>query len=1194
MTEKIDKRKILTIGLWIAGSFIGLVIAAIIFVLCYFSPRRIAEIATREAAQYLHADLYLGDVNYKIFSTFPIAYIEIDSVRIISRSLSPLSPEEEKNLPAQADLLASTGKINLAINVRKLMKGEIDIPELSVEAPFVNIVDVNDSIANYNIAVTEKMPEKAPELSIGKITLSEPVIIKYSSLPNELEASANIEKLLAEKNSEGIYDLSFGIETKVESPLFSFSQPLKADISGKLDFALSPLKIDLSNLQLQLSPLSLACALRILEKGGSMIAENFNLDLKIKDLLSLKEYIPKELLSQIPELEKLSGEVPLDLTLRLDSPYRFPQSMPKEFSLSVLPAMTLDATVDQANLSYRANPKETINIEDLYLKLESRIDGNSPEDCIIRIPELHLLSDGINLQASLESQGFMSKQPHIEGKVDLRTYLEKSVSPILAAYGLRLAGEIEAKTDFTFLLDETGPTPSLKDVDISGSFASHSLTAAIPSQKVDAAVNDAVVGYSFVTPRMIAGAIPPGSLSLNLGVGNAQFRQGATATNIKKIDLTAKAEFDSEKLPARGSLPAGNVALEFDAGALSLSQGSSSATINNIVVSGNTTLENQTLTKGSIPSGSLNLDLEAATLSLKQKGVSADIKKLEMAIEGAAGKSVKEGPSLNMTLGMSVLKAVNSQLQLMMSGMAANIKGHNLSPGNAAGQPGGDIKIDINNLKVNNGAEYLDLSGIETILSGSLLSMPNSYQANYTPSPAGPDESILQNRVSHTPMYLVPQAPGILAAAMTMADIDAQFKIGAGRFITPSYLAVNLFSDVDISTDLNNLSINSLVASSDDSELSLTGKVSGLGAFLTSGSPSILKADLNVNFNNVDIDRLSGAYYAAVEKQTGRPYDFTMPPQGPYTAADSVCVLIPRNLDANIHLRSKSAEYMGYRFSPLSTDIILSGGDATLRNLSIGAPYCNVNVDWTYATSNMADIGMTLSGSLNDFDFQRFFKVFPNLTISAPEINNLSGSISADFDANFGMFPSMFLNAPSLNAKFNITSNDIEFARTGKIERITHLMMIKGTEPIAVSNLNINGSFHDCLLMLNPFHINFDDYQLGIAGVNNLNGEMYYHIALEKSPFHLPFAVNMVGHFSDPEFRFGGTEIKDGREREISSNLNQKVNVNIMTWLSRGWKMFIEMAAKYDLDKKKDQKEDAKPSTENKENGEKNKKRRKK
>lgn len=532
-----------------------------------------------------------------------------------------------------------------------------------------------------------------------------------------------------------------------------------------------------------------------------------------------------------------------------------------------------------------------------------------------------------------------------------------------------------------------------------------------------------------------------------------------------------------------------------------------------------------------------------------------------------SGNSLSSGEiNLNLVNNLAVIKSKDLSSSIQGLKIKADIGTEGIPANSTAG---GEINIEITGLDVNSPGTSVSLSGILTELEGNLLKTPNSFNGNCNTAPANPDEAILMERIAHTPLYLVPNAPESLAAIISMADLTAHFKIDAGKFNTSSYLATNLFSDVDITTDLNNIEIKNLNARVDDSSLSLSGEIDGLAPFLISGSASVLKTDLDVTFDNVDINRLAGAYYGAIEKQTGKPYDFTMPPQGPYTAADSLCVVIPRNLDGIIRLRSKSAEYMGYKFSPLSTDIVLKDGDATLKRLTIGAPYCTVAVDWIYSTAALNNIYMALNADIDDFDFTRFFEVFPQITKTAPEILNLTGSINAHANGTFGMFPSMFLDANSMKAKFDVEGKNLLFARKGKIEKFTHLMMIKGDSPIKIEGLDINGSFHDNLLMLNPFHIEFDNYQIGIAGVNNLNGDMYYHLALEKSPFHMPFAVNLVGKFSHPDIRFGGTEVKDGREKEISSVLSEKVDVNIMTNLHRGWIMFVEEAAKYDLSRKK-------------------------
>ena len=140
----------------------------------------------------------------------------------------------------------------------------------------------------------------------------------------------------------------------------------------------------------------------------------------------------------------------------------------------------------------------------------------------------------------------------------------------------------------------------------------------------------------------------------------------------------------------------------------------------------------------------------------------------------------------------------------------------------------------------------------------------------------------------------------------------------------------------------------------------------------------------------------------------------------------------------------------------------------------------------------------------------------------------------------------------------------MQFARTGKIERLTHLMLIQGDHPIHIDNIDITGGFHDNLLQINPFRINFDGYQLAMGGVNNTAGEMYYHFALEKSPFHLPFGVTLKGSFKHPDVSLGGTHIKDYKVELVAGNLTDRLNANIMAYLQNGWWLFLKEAAKYE------------------------------
>ena len=480
---------------------------------------------------------------------------------------------------------------------------------------------------------------------------------------------------------------------------------------------------------------------------------------------------------------------------------------------------------------------------------------------------------------------------------------------------------------------------------------------------------------------------------------------------------------------------------------------------------------------------------------------------------------------------------------------------------------GGNINLTAGNLTAEGDKIKLNLNGTGLKLKAAMRHVPWSSSQNYSVIPASEGDSIIEHRVRHTPIFLVATVPAMLQTGLSLLNMDADLRINEGTLLADGYPVRNEFRDVNISTNLDTLVIKSLGIATRGATAQLKGKVGGLRNFLMSSTPAALTADIDANFTDVDINRLSGNYYAGQAKITGTPADYVVPSPGTYTAADSLCVLIPRNLIADIRLHSDRAEYMGWQFSPLSTDITLHDGVAKIGDLRIGADYGGVDVDWTYSTADLQDIFMALDVDVNDFDVSGFFKAFPMVTASMPEIENLSGKVSAKIDGKLLMFPDMFVNAPSMTADVNVHTSGVAFKRDDtKIRRITNLMLLKGDAPLKINDLDIHASFHDNLLQLDPFDVDCGPYKVGVAGVNNLQGEMYYHLGLHGSPLHIPFGVNLVGDWRHPKVRLGGANIHDGREREISANLKDDVNVNIMRELKHGWLLFIAAAAKYDAE----------------------------
>ena len=130
------------------------------------------------------------------------------------------------------------------------------------------------------------------------------------------------------------------------------------------------------------------------------------------------------------------------------------------------------------------------------------------------------------------------------------------------------------------------------------------------------------------------------------------------------------------------------------------------------------------------------------------------------------------------------------------------------------------------------------------------------------------------------------------------------------------------------------------------------------------------------------------------------------------------------------------------------------------------------------------------------------------------------------------------------------------------IRKITRMMLIESGDPIHIRDMNIHASIHDNLLQLDPFYFQFDRYKLRMVGVNNFNGDLYYHIGVEKSPVPFPFSVNIEGEFHHPKLRFGGGRYDTAHAERITSQIQEENNMNMVLILRKLLRAFIGEAAK--------------------------------
>ncbi|MDE6096651.1 MAG: hypothetical protein K2G52_10725 [Muribaculaceae bacterium] len=1021
-------RKILKAIGWTAACVLALIVIAAVGITLYLTPARLTAIVNREAGNYLKADVKASNVDFSLWSTFPYLHISADSIRIDSRTLNGIPKEIRKSLPHNCDFLVSTGKIGGAVNILKAITGEIILKHVVVSSPTLNLVAYDDKLNNYDIFRKKPDVKKIPHISIDTISIPAPVRLSYFDASARTSARVKVDAMsLANHGTEDTYRLLISGTADGTIKDFHMSEEIPVTADGIIKLKFNPLSATFSKFAVNLAGIKSVTDAEI--SAGEKTAVNlFSSAIRISDAIATVKSFAGILPWRSVDLKNIKGNIPLDLRIKLSSPYIISSGNGKNTGQPSLPAFYSEMNIPEGWMEWSAAGKKPLELRDLSLSASVNIDPGSDESNMIDIKKCSLTADGAELSAQCKATEILSENPMVSADLKYKADLTKLYAIFFPKNPLRIEGDINGNSEISCRM-ASGSLTKANDVDIKSVFKSGCISITDRVKKFTASLSGLHVILDAAFPSLSRDSLTDGKISLITSAGKGIFNSMSDST----------------------------------------------------------------------------------TVSLENSGI-----KIVIGAAGSVSKPVAAGKA-----------SFNAERMIAVSpGMRSETS---------------DIDVDID---------------------ASLRHSPWSYSGR-VPSYASDEDSIICRRAKHTPLYLMAEVPSMLQTAMTLSDIKAKVSAKKGSLFSEAFPAENSFSSLSMATDLDTLTLNNIHITTGSSAADISGRVKGLRGFLSSSSPSLLEIDLDAFFSDVNINELAAAYYEGVAATTGQPVKFNGVDSGPYTAGDSLCIAIPRNISADIRLRSLSAEYRGWKFRPLSTEITLRDGIAEIGDLNIGSDFCSASIDWIYSTENLDSIFMSVSVDLNDFDFDNFFTTFPTLPAAHPELGNLSGNLCAKAEGKFLMFPDMFLNTPSLEGEITMAFDSIRYARDSKTARITHLMFLKGDGPLDVKDFKIHGFFHDNLLQVDPFTMKCGGYEVMAAGVNNLQGDMYYHLGLMRSPFHFPFGINIVGDIHHPLIRFGGNGINDGRERQISAELMDSADVNIMRRLREGWLLFIQNAAKY-------------------------------
>lgn len=418
--------------------------------------------------------------------------------------------------------------------------------------------------------------------------------------------------------------------------------------------------------------------------------------------------------------------------------------------------------------------------------------------------------------------------------------------------------------------------------------------------------------------------------------------------------------------------------------------------------------------------------------------------------------------------------------------------------------------------------------------------------------------------VRTTPRVLHFDMPQSLRDMMSRWNMGMHITGSGGTLLTPAYPVVNHLTGVNVEASFDSIVVHRMAMRSQKSAGSVEGSVSNVRQFLLSRNPAPLRLRFFADFDTIQFNQLAGAYKHGVNLTKGQGAFERMLHNTAMTAADSTAMLIPRNLDVRMGLKIDQVQYTDIHYNDCRGTLNIMNGDLGLEDVTVNTNFVDFAGSLHYDTHNLQTMQSALRLDMDNLDVERFFYYFHTLSLMVPQLTNLTGTLDIGTAFDMRIYPTMYAMLPSMSGHINLHGEDIRLKQTPFIRHLTRMMMLTKGSPLQIDTVNVSASIFDNLIMVRPFTLLFDNYKLRIGGLNNLNGDMFYHIGLKKWPIDIPFGINLKGNFSHPEIHLGGAGWHDRYATTLANEVTARKQTNILYTMKHIVLEFIEKAAEAD------------------------------
>ena len=401
-----------------------------------------------------------------------------------------------------------------------------------------------------------------------------------------------------------------------------------------------------------------------------------------------------------------------------------------------------------------------------------------------------------------------------------------------------------------------------------------------------------------------------------------------------------------------------------------------------------------------------------------------------------------------------------------------------------------------------------------------------------------------------------------------LRDWEPAGSVSAGRgfFSTPAIPLRTSLSAVKARFTGNEINLDTLKLRVGRSDLSANGSVRGVGRALR--GKGVLEAGLGIRSSRLNVNEI---LLALQHGKDSAPLDSLSEDEGSFVL-DSIAgtdvagtslplIIVPGNIDASVRIRADRVIYSDIRIRDFSTLIKMKGRTLQVADASASTNLGQAALDAFYSTRSKSDISAGLGLKLRNVSASDIIHMLPAVDDMMPALKSFEGNLALDLSATARIDSLMNVQMPSLDAILRIGGSDLYIRDAGSLKRITRLLLFRDKNIGHIEDLSVDAVVHDSKLEVFPFELAVDRYKLALRGEQGLDGRMNYHISVMKSPFLIPFGINIYGYPDNWRFSLGFAKYRQGRVPVYTQQL-ESIQLNLVQSIRDVYRRGVDNARK--------------------------------